>query len=89
MVKTDGKVIKIKFTQDEIDLMAEMEHGRWNVERLLNGWKSGPKDISKKVSPFITAWVTLSEDMKEWDRDTVREIPKFLAKVGLEVQRQT
>lgn len=89
MVKTDGKAIKIKFTQDEIDLMAEMEHGRWNVERLLNGWKFGPKDISKQVSPFITAWVTLSDDMKEWDRDTVRQIPEYLAKVGLEVQRQT
>ena len=69
--------------------MAKMEHARWNVERLLNGWKWGEKrDVTKKVSPYLVPWSELSIDMKEWDRQTVRKIPEFLAKVGLEVHRQ-
>lgn len=26
------------FTEDEVEIMAEIEHARWNVERLLDGW---------------------------------------------------
>lgn len=69
--------------------MAEIEHARWNVERLLDGWKWGEKrDIVKKTSPYLVGWSELSNDVKEWDRQTVRKIPEFLAKVGLEVRRQ-
>jgi len=85
---TGGKVAKMKFTDDEIEVMAEMEHARWNVERLLGGWKRGEKrDVVKKVSPYLVSWEELPEDVKELDRQTVRKIPQFLAKVGLEVMR--
>jgi ppGpp synthetase/RelA/SpoT-type nucleotidyltranferase len=86
---TGREMVKMTFTKEEIELMAEMEHGRWNVERLLDGWKPGPKDVVKKLSPSLASWSALTEDVKEWDRDAVRNIPEFLAKVGLEVQRQT
>jgi len=80
----------ISFTNDEIETMAEMEHARWNVERLLDGWKWGEKkDVTKKINPYIVAWSELHDDVKEWDRETVRKIPEFLAKVGLEVYRKT
>jgi hypothetical protein len=66
--------------------MAEMEHGRWNVERLINGWKSADKrDIIKKTSPYLVGWSELPEDTKEWNRELMRKIPEFLAKVGLEI----
>ena len=29
------------FTKSEIERMAELEHGRWNIERLREGWRSG------------------------------------------------
>jgi len=78
------------FTRDEIEVMAEKEHARWNVERLRDGWRWGEtKDVTNKVSPYIVSWAELPEDVKEWDRETVRKIPEFLAKVGLEVRRQT
>jgi ppGpp synthetase/RelA/SpoT-type nucleotidyltranferase len=88
VAKATGRAAKVTFTKDEIEVMAEMEHGRWNVERLLDGWKRGGKrDIANKISPFLEAWAKLPEDVKEWDRETVRKIPEFLAKVGLEVRR--
>lgn len=84
------KVAKMTFTKDEIEVMAEMEHARWNVERLLDGWKWGEKrDVINKVSPYLVPWAELPEDVKERDRETVRKIPEFLAKVGLEIRRQT
>jgi hypothetical protein len=85
----DGrKAVKMTFTEAEIELMAEMEHGRWNAERLLGGWKRGSRDIDNKTSPYIVPWPELDDDIKKWDRETVRKIPEFLAKAGLEVRRQ-
>ena len=87
---TNRPVSLMTFTRDEIEVMAEKEHARWNVERLRDGWKWGEtKDVINKVSPYIVSWAELPEDVKEWDRETVRKIPEFLAKVGLEVRRQT
>lgn len=90
MAKAVGrKAVRMTFTEDEIEFMAEMEHGRWNVERLLDRWQRGkPRDVEKKISPNIVAWSELTDEVKEWDRDAVRKIPEFLAKVGLEVRRQ-
>ena len=45
------------------------------------------KDVEKKVSPYLVGWDELPENVKEWDWQTVRAIPQFLAEVGLEVRR--
>jgi len=77
------------FTPEEVEYLSEMEHGRWNVERLRDGWRYGPaKDIEKKISPFLVPWEKLSEEIKEYDRDAVRKIPKNLAKIGLEIWKE-
>ena len=86
---TNRDITQMKFTEDEIEVMAEMEHTRWTIERLRDGWRwSKKRDIRKKSSPYLLSWSELPADMKEWDRQTVRKIPEYLAKVGLEVRRQ-
>ncbi|MDD5063283.1 MAG: RyR domain-containing protein [Phycisphaerae bacterium] len=89
--KVRGRGIKLlKFSDKEVEILAEMEHARWNIERILDGWKLGPeKDLNKKVSPYLAPWEKLPEDVKEWDRQTVRKIPEYLAKVGLETRRKS
>lgn len=83
------KPFLVNFTDDEVEVMAEMEHARWNVERLLDGWKWGEKkDVVKKINPYLVSWSELSEGVKEWDRETVRKIPDFLAKAGIEIIRK-
>jgi hypothetical protein len=87
---TDRPIALMTFTTKEIEDMAEMEHARWNVERLLNGWKwARERDISNKRSPYIVGWTKLPEDIKEYDRIAVRRIPEYLAAVHLEIRRKT
>jgi ppGpp synthetase/RelA/SpoT-type nucleotidyltranferase len=86
--KVDREVALMKFTVEEIEHMAEKEHARWNIERLLGGWKWGAtKDVTKKISPYLVPYDELSEDVKEWDRVAVRKIPEFLSNSGFEVRR--
>jgi len=86
---TDWDAELFECTSEEIELMAEMEHERWNEERLLEGWKytSGPKDIEQKTSPYIVPWAELPEDIREYDRNTMRGLPSFLAKAGFQIYR--
>ncbi|MBE9519349.1 MAG: Ryanodine receptor Ryr, partial [Bacteroidetes bacterium] len=44
-------------------------------------------DVDAKISPHLRPWDELTEKVKEYDRETVRGIPKFLAKAGFKVYR--
>jgi len=78
-----------QFQPREIELLAEMEHARWNAERLLAGWvKGSPKDEVRKISPYLEPWVNLPDAIKGYDRQTVQLIPALLAAIGEKVCRQ-
>ena len=84
---SDRDIVLMTFTPEEIEFMAELEHERWNQERLKEGWTRGPRDVQNKVSPYLVPWADLPDEIKEYDRETVRQIPQLLAAVGLEVSR--
>jgi len=84
----DRKVEIHEFDENEIEWMAKLEHARWVVERLSEGWKAAPKkDVAKKLSPYLMGWKYLSKEIKDYDREAVKNIPAYLAKVGLEIYR--
>jgi hypothetical protein len=75
------------FTDAEVELMARMEHARWCAERVLGGWTPGPRDVLKRMTPYLVPWFELAEDIKEYDREFVRAIPEVLGEVGESVYR--
>ena len=73
----------------EIEQLAEMEHGRWIIERLQSGWRYDAKrDPAKKLSPYLVPWSKLTEEVKEYDRTAVASWPGVLAKAGLRIVRR-
>ncbi|MCD4785049.1 MAG: hypothetical protein K8T10_14640 [Candidatus Eremiobacteraeota bacterium] len=86
--RTDSMIDFEEFTNEEIETLAEIEHARWVVERLLNGWKYGEKkDFDKKLNPSIVEWSELSYEVQGYDRDFIRRYPEILKKVGLKIYR--
>lgn len=79
--------------KDGINLLAEMEHGRWNVERLLRGWKyhSEPKDVARKLNPCLAPWPSITNvngiNYQDYDLDAIRGLPAKLREVGLELYK--
>lgn len=72
--------------KEKVELMAEMEHGRWNVERIRAGWKYGlVKDSEKRISPFLVPWSELPDKIRGYDRTTIENYPAVLAQVGMEI----
>ena len=77
-----------EFTPDEIELLAEMEHARWNAERWLAGWRySAGRDPVRRLSPYLVEWEKLPENIKDYDRDAVRNILGTLAQMGEIIER--
>ncbi len=69
-----------------LERLAEMEHGRWNVERLLLGWRwAETKDVGRKLSPYLVPWDKLPPEIRESELDAIRSLPCNFREAGLEV----
>lgn len=79
----------IAFSPEEIEIMAEAEHERWNDLKRVQGYTYAPgkKDDVAKTHPCLLPWSDLPENEKDKDRDTVKAIPTFLESVGYEIFR--
>ena len=85
---TDWDAAPIVFTADEVELLARQEHDRWWRERERAGWTLAPtKDTSRKESPYLVPWESLTQAVRDLDREPVRAIPSFLTKVGFTLVR--
>jgi hypothetical protein len=76
----------IEFKPKELEEMSIMEHERWCKERKRAGWTFDPvRDDKLKTSPYLVPWEDLTEEVKGYDRDAVRNIPEILKKAGFEI----
>jgi hypothetical protein len=79
---------RFEFTEEQVEILAEMEHERWVAERLKEGWIYGSlRDPVKKISPYLVPWSELTEEVKDWDRNPIRKIPERLESCGLEIYK--
>lgn len=70
-----------------IDTLAQLEHGRWNVERLAFGWRyAKQKDVTKRLSPYLIPWKDVPKDIQQYDIDAILELPKKFREAGMDVE---
>lgn len=78
---------RLVLSDAEVELLAEMEHGRFNCERLSSGWELGrTRALSHLVSPYLLGWDELEEKVKQWDRDAVLALDGALRAAGWGVE---
>lgn len=88
--KDPEKIVQPVFSDEEVEIMAEIEHGRWNMERLASGWKYNKnKNTELKHSPYIVGWDDLADNVKNWDREPIKKWPGILQKAGFEIIKTT
>ena len=85
----NGRNIKLyEYTNEEIEELAHLEHKRWRANSLLNGWSYGPeRNKDTKTNPNLVLWEKLPENVKDQNRDLIKNIPKLLSKYNLEIQK--
>jgi ppGpp synthetase/RelA/SpoT-type nucleotidyltranferase len=84
--KHDGppdQIVEPDFSAEQIEPMAELEHGRWCIERLTARWVAGPKrDAMQKINPSLKPYAGLDDDIKGYDRGAVRSYAKIFKAGG-------
>jgi ppGpp synthetase/RelA/SpoT-type nucleotidyltranferase len=71
------------------ELMAKLEHGRWNAERVVTGWSYSPKrNDALLLNDNITAWDALSDRLKEYDYESIENMIDDFAQAGVFVHKK-
>ncbi|HWB54822.1 MAG TPA: NAD-binding protein, partial [Tepidisphaeraceae bacterium] len=82
VVDAKDKSADAVFASEEIEVLAELEHRRWNADRWLAGWRKGePKSEERRISPYLVPWDQLSYDIQGYDRKNVQNIPGWLKNI--------
>jgi len=85
LVAKGFKPATLHLNDEEVEIMARVEHIRWCWDKIMNGWYYGDvKDSRRKTHPSIIPYEDLSESEKEKDRELVRLIPALLQDVKFE-----
>jgi hypothetical protein len=77
------------FRQEQVELLAKMEHDRWNAEKWLLGYEHGDqRKDQEKIHPNLVTWKDLADDVKDYDREQVKGIPEALERAGYGIYPQ-
>lgn len=73
--------------EPEVEYLSFLEHRRWVKERIAAGWVPGPRNAEEKTTPYLVPYDELSEEVKDYDRQPVRDIVEILEGIGLALCR--
>ena len=76
------------FDDEEVQVLARLEHERWMTERVAKGFEFGPVR-GERVRPDLVPWEDLSDEARLRNTQTVRRIPDMLARTGFQVLRHS
>jgi len=84
---TNWEPATFRFSDSEVELLAEAEHVRFVAERqrAMGTRRAVPAEFKSKMAHTLIPWTDLTETEREKDRSAVRNLPIILARVGLQI----
>lgn len=83
-----SKVILPEELEQLVEEMSKNVHEVWSETRIKQGWKYGPERNDKhKTHPCLVPYEDLSENEKEYDRNTSIGTLKLILKLGFKISR--
>jgi hypothetical protein len=77
-----------QFDDNEVLILARLEHERWMAEKIAAGWVFGvPRDNGKKIHPDLVSWENLDPLEQQKDLDATVNIIPLIKSVGLRVYK--
>ena len=81
----------VKLTDDILELselLSKNTHEVWSAGRIKDGWSYGEcRDDGKKQHPCLVPYEELTEEEKQYDRNTSIETLKLIIKLGYNITK--
>ncbi len=82
----------IKLPEDLLELtekIAENVHENWSEGRIADGWVYGEtRDDVKKTTPCLVPYSELTEEEKEYDRNTALQTLRLIVALGYRIVKE-
>jgi uncharacterized membrane protein len=88
MVPAFDPALTFAFAEDEVEMLARLEHERWVAERMAQASLHGPGPHGRS-HPDLVPWEELPDEAHAKNVQAVRNIPAILASVGFQVLRDS
>lgn len=70
------------------EVLAKNTHEVWSAGRIKDGWKYGEKrNDDKKETPCLVPYEQLTEEEKNYDRETAMNTLKLIVKLGYKIKK--
>ena len=85
----DTSSIKLSVEIQELqEKLAENIHEIWSLQRIQEGWTYGPeRNDQKKEHPNLIPYDQLTEEEKDYDRNTAMETLKTIVSLGYKISK--
>lgn len=81
----------VQLSDDLLELsekLSENTHEVWAAGRIKDGWSYGEtRDDQKRTTPCLVPYDELTEEEKEFDRNTSMETLKLIVKLGYKISK--
>jgi hypothetical protein len=74
--------VVIALSQEQVELLAQLEHRRYNIERRLVDIRFGS---AQRQGARMPQWSDLSDEQKNWERNEIARLPEIMAGLGIEL----
>ena len=71
------------------EAIARNVHEVWAAQRIAEGWSYGPeRNDALRQHPCLVAYEKLSEEERDYDRNTAMETLRLIYKLGFRIEKQ-
>lgn len=89
LIPARGSEVEWTPTEKEVEVLAELEHAIWMESKLAMGYRLGDETPEDRLrNPYLVPWKDVPENIKESDRDLVRQMPRILSRGGFTAVRR-
>ena len=88
LISVNEQPENMKFSEEELDILAEYEHKKFSLEKKEAGWKFGIDfDEDKKTDPMLVSWDSLDKNYQNHIIESIKAWPEILAKSNFKIEK--
>ena len=88
LISVNEQPESIKFSSNELDMLAEYEHKKISLEKKVDGWKYGSEyDENNKKDPMLVSWDNLDSNNQNQIMESIKAWPEILAKSNFKIEK--